>query len=211
MHKRTLISALVGLLALIGALLVARLVARQVQAQVISAPVVVARHVILPQTLITADMLTTREFPRAITSAPIYRDPQELVGLVARVEIVPDAPIFKSYAVSAQEARFSADAQAVAVALKLDTPRAVGGLIAPGQRVDVWRIAKAQPPRDLDAQTLLALRGAGVELIARDLRCWPCAPARGARWPSRPRWDWPAAVRVQRSRPPARPLEPSAW
>jgi len=170
MHKRTLISALVGLLALIGALLVARLVARQVQAQVISAPVVVARHVILPQTLISADMLTTREFPRAITSAPIYRDPQELVGLVARVEIVPDAPIFKSYAVSAQEARFSADAQAVAVALKLDTPRAVGGLIAPGQRVDVWRIAKAQPPRDLDAQTLLALRGAGVELIARDLR-----------------------------------------
>ena len=95
MRKRTLISALVGLAALIGALLVARLVARQVQAQVISAPVVVARHVILPQTLITADMLTTREFPRAITSAPIYRDPQELVGLVARVEIVPDAPIFK--------------------------------------------------------------------------------------------------------------------
>ena len=83
MRKRTLISALIGLAALIGALLVARLVARQVQAQVISAPVVVARHVILPQTLITADMLTTREFPRAITSAPIYRDPRELVGLVA--------------------------------------------------------------------------------------------------------------------------------
>ena len=163
MRKRTLISALVGLAALIGALLVARLVARQVQAQVISAPVVVARHVILPQTLITADMLTTREFPRAISSAPIYREPHELVGRVARVEIVPDAPIFKSYAVSAQEARFSADAQAVAVALKVDTPRAVGGLVAPGQRVDVWRIAKAQPPRDLDPQTLLALRGAGVE------------------------------------------------
>ncbi len=170
MRKRTLISALIGLAALIGALLVARLVARQVQAQVISAPVVVARHVILPQTLITADMLTTHEFPRAITSAPIYRDPQELVGLVARVEIVPDAPIFKSYAVSAQAARFSADAQAVAVALKVDTPRAVGGLIAVGQRVDVWRIAKAQPPRDLDPQTLLALSGAGVELVARDLR-----------------------------------------
>ena len=170
MRKRTLISALIGLAALIGALLVARLVARQVQAQVISAPVVVAKHVILPQTLITADMLTTREFPRAITSAPIYRDPQELVGLVARVEIVPDAPIFKSYAVSAPEARFSADAQAVAVALKVDTPRAVGGLIAAGQRVDVWRIAKAPPPRDLDPQTLLALQGAGVELVARDLR-----------------------------------------
>jgi len=43
-------------------------------------------------------------------------------------------------------------------------------LIAVGQRVDVWRIAKAQPPRELDAQTLLALRGAGVELVARDLR-----------------------------------------
>ncbi len=170
MRKRTLISALIGLAALIAALLVARLVARQVQAQVISAPVVVAKHIILPQTLITADMLTTREFPRAITSAPIYRDPKELVGLVARVEIVPDAPIFKSYAVSAPDARFSADAQAVAVALKVDTPRAVGGLIAAGQRVDVWRIAKAQPPRDLDPQTLLALRGAGVELVARDLR-----------------------------------------
>ena len=76
MRKRTLISALIGLAALIGALLVARLVARQVQAQVISAPVVVAKHVILPQTLITVDMLTTHEFPRAITSAPIYRDPR---------------------------------------------------------------------------------------------------------------------------------------
>ena len=170
MRKRTLISALIGLAALLGALLVARGVARQVQAQVISAPVVVARHVIPPHTLITADLLTVREFPRAITSAPIYRDPQELVGLVARVEIVPDAPIFRSYAVSPKDARFSADAEAVAVALKVDTPRAVGGLVAPGQRVDVWRIAKAQPPRDLDAQTLLALRGAGVELVARDLR-----------------------------------------
>jgi Flp pilus assembly protein CpaB len=170
MRKRTLISALIGLAALSGALLVARLVARQVQAQVISAPVVVARQVIPPQTLITADMLTTREFPRAITSAPIYCDPQELVGLVARVEIVPDAPIFRSYAVTAEAARFSADAQAVAVALKVDTARAVGGLIAAGQRVDVWRIAKAQPPRDLDPQTLLALSGAGVELVARDLR-----------------------------------------
>jgi Flp pilus assembly protein CpaB len=170
MRKRTLISALIGLAALIGALLVARGVARQVQAQVISAPVVVARRVIPPYTLITADLLTVREFPRAITSAPIYREPQELVGLVARVEIVPDVPIFRSYAVLPQAARFSANAEAVAVALKVDTPRAVGGLVTPGQRVDVWRIAKAQPPRDLDAQTLLALRGAGVELVARDLR-----------------------------------------
>jgi Flp pilus assembly protein CpaB len=170
MRKRTLVSCIIGIVALCGALFLARLVARQVQAQIISAPVVVAKHVILPQTLITADLLTVREFPRAITSAPIYRDPQELVGLVARVEIVPDAPIFRSYAVSPQAARFSADAAAVAVALKVDTPRAVGGLIAVGQRVDVWRIARAQPPRDLDPPTLLALRGAGVELVARDLR-----------------------------------------
>jgi Flp pilus assembly protein CpaB len=170
MRKRTLISALIGLAALVGALVVARVVARQVQAQVVSAPVVVARQVIPPQTVITAAMLATREFPRAIASAPIYRDPQELVGRVARVEIVPDAPIFHSYAVSAAEARFSADAQAVAVALKVDTARAVGGLVTPGQRVDVWRIARAQPPRDLDPPTLLALSGAGVELVARDLR-----------------------------------------
>ncbi|MBM3123293.1 MAG: hypothetical protein FJZ97_14075, partial [Chloroflexi bacterium] len=143
MRKRTLVSCIIGIVALFGALFLARLVARQVQAQIISAPVVVAKHVILPQTLLTADLLTVREFPRAITSAPIYRDPQELVGLVARVEIVPDAPIFRSYAVSPQAARFSADPAAAAVALKVDTPRAVGGLIAVGQRVDVWRIAKA--------------------------------------------------------------------
>ena len=70
-----------------------------------------------------------------------------------------------------REARFSADAQAVAVALKLDTPRAVGGLIAPGQRVDVWRIAKAQPPRDLDAADAPGAAGARAwSWCARDLR-----------------------------------------
>lgn len=178
MRKRTLISALIGLVALAGALLVARWTARRVQEQIISVPVVVARRIIPPQTLITADMLTTREFPRAVISAPIYRDPQELVGLVAHTEIVPDAPIFKSYAVSAQEARFSADARAVAVALKVDTARAVGGLVAAGQRVDVWRIARVQV-RETDIPTLLAGRGAGVELIARDLRVLSVQTAAG--------------------------------
>ncbi|MEJ5199667.1 MAG: Flp pilus assembly protein CpaB, partial [Anaerolineae bacterium] len=178
MPRRTLLSALIGIAALLAALALARWTARQMQAQVISAPVVVARQVIPPQVVITADMLTTREFPRAVASAPIYRDIQELIGLVSRVEIVPDAPIFKTYAVPPREARFSADPGMTAIALRVDTARAVGGLVTPGQRVDVWRIARAQPPAGLDADTLVALKGAGVsgawrwtlEVLARNLR-----------------------------------------
>jgi Flp pilus assembly protein CpaB len=94
----------------------------------------------------------------------------KLVGLAARVEIVPNAPIFKSYTVPPRELHYSPDNTVVLVALKVDTARAVGGLVQSGHRVDVWRIAKAPPDRALEPDTLLALHGAGVELLATDLR-----------------------------------------
>jgi len=183
MRKRTLISFLIGVVALAAALGIARLVARQVYAGTVSTPIVVARWAIPPYTLITADMLTVQDYPRAVAaSAPIFRTVDELVGLAARVEIVPNAPIFKSYAVPPEQLRLSEDGSTVLVALALDTARAVGGLVRPGHRVDVWRIARANPAgMALDPDTLLALHGAQVELLATDLRVVAVAGEHGSR------------------------------
>ena len=182
MRKRTLVSALIGLAALIGALLVARLVARQAQAQVISAPVVVARHVILPQTLITADLLTTREFPRAITSAPIYREPQELVGLVApRRDRAGRADLPQLCRVSQRSAflgrragrRRGPEGRYPACGRRAGGAGAAGGRLAHRQG--------AAPARPRSADAARARAGLVWSWWRAICGCWPCAPARRAR------------------------------
>jgi Flp pilus assembly protein CpaB len=169
--KRSIAGILVGTLAILLGLYAAWTTAQRVQAATPMTAVVVASRPIPAYTLITLDALAMKRFPSAaVDGADVYLKPGDLTGKVARVEILPDVPIYHTYAVAPEAARLSSDAQSVLVSLPVDTARALGGLIAPGQRVDVWRVAHANPPAGLTADQLLALRGAGVQLIARDVR-----------------------------------------
>lgn len=179
MKRRTLIMGIIGLAALAVALVVARTVAADLQKSVVMAPVVVARDVIPPYTVITNDMLAVKEFPREVTRAGIYTEAADLAGKVARTEILPAAPIYRSYAVPPAEARLADDLRSTVVSLKVDTARAVGGLVTPGQRVDVWRVAKGQSLPNQDPDRVLAVHGASVELLAHDLRVLAVSSSQG--------------------------------
>ncbi|OQA39251.1 MAG: Bacterial SH3 domain protein [Chloroflexi bacterium ADurb.Bin325] len=102
-------------------------------------PVVVARTVIPPYTAIAAGMLEVTYLPRGAVAQPAYADPEEVVGRLARLELLPGVPLLRAYAVPAAELRHTADARAVVLGVTVDAARVPAELLLTGQRVDVWR------------------------------------------------------------------------
>ncbi len=139
MPRRTLYQGAAGLLALAVALLVARATLGRLAALTEPVPVVVARTAIPPYATITDDMLEVANLPRGAVAQPVYADPGEVVGLLARLELLPSVPILRTYVVPAAELRYTADAQAVVLGVTVSVEHVPGDLLLAGQRVDVWQ------------------------------------------------------------------------
>jgi hypothetical protein len=142
MLRRNLYRGTAGLLALLVALLVARSTTALLDALVAPVPVVVARSVIPPYRAITADMLEVAYLPRGAVARPVYADPVDVVGRLARIEILPGVPVCRECAVPAGELRYTADGQAVILGVTVDEAHVPADLIRPGQRVDVWQAGR---------------------------------------------------------------------
>jgi hypothetical protein len=142
MYRRNLYRGAVGLLALLVALYVARATIGRLRTLTDPAPVVVARTVIPPYTTITADMVEVAYLPRGAVAQPVYADPGEVVGRLARLELLPDVPLLRAYAVPAAELRYTADAQAVILGVTVAAARVPADLLLSGQRVDVWQAGR---------------------------------------------------------------------
>ena len=139
MLRRNLYRGAAGLLALLVALYVARATMARLRALTEPVPVVVALTVIPPYTAITADMVEVAYLPRGAVAQPVYADPAEVVGRLARMELLPGVPLLRAYAVPAAELRYTADAQAVILGVTVAAARVPGDLLLAGQRVDVWQ------------------------------------------------------------------------
>ena len=139
MLRRNLYRGAAGLLALLVALYVARATMARLRALTEPVPVVVALTVIPPYTEITADMVEVAYLPRGAVAQPVYADPAEVVGRLARMELLPGVPLLRAYAVPAAELRYTADAQAVILGVTVAAARVPGDLLLAGQRVDVWQ------------------------------------------------------------------------
>lgn len=146
MLRRNLYRGAAGLLALAVALYVARTTTLHLQAAVEPVPVVVARTVIPPYAAITDDMVEVAYSPRGAVAQPVYTDPGEVVGLLARLELLPGVPLLRTYVVPAAELRYTTDAKAVVLGVTVDQAHVPGDLLLLGQRVDVWRADRLVGP-----------------------------------------------------------------
>ena len=146
MLRRNLYRGAAGLLALAVALLAARATLGRLAVLTDPVPVVVARTAIPPYAAITADMVEVVYLPRGAVAQPVYADPGEVVGLLARLELLPGVPLLRAYAVPAVELRYTADAQAVVLGVTVNRERVPADLLRVGQRVDVWQADRLVGP-----------------------------------------------------------------
>jgi hypothetical protein len=132
-------SLLAGILALLAAVAAGQYAYTQYNQIVSTAPVPVAAVSIPPYTLITADMLHSRNLPRPLLAEPIYAEAGDLVGLMTTQALVADQVIYHHQAVPPQAFRLaSPDLEVVSVPVA--TEQAVGGALRVGSRVNLYRI-----------------------------------------------------------------------
>ncbi len=139
MLRRNLYRSAAGLLALLVALYVAWATMLRLDTLVEPMPVVVARTVISPYIVITADMIEVLYLPRGAVAQPVYADAAEVVGQLARLELLPGVPILRTYVAPAAELRYTTDAQAVVLGVTVRVEHVPADLLLAGQRVDVWQ------------------------------------------------------------------------
>jgi Flp pilus assembly protein CpaB len=127
-----------GLLALSVAVIVTLLVERRMQALGQPVAALVAREAIPAYTAIRPDDVQVVRLPAAAVAGGALRDPAELEGRLARVEIPPGVPLYRQQVVPASDLRYTTDRRAVILALAVLPAHAPSNLLKPGQRVDVW-------------------------------------------------------------------------
>ncbi len=146
MLTRNLYRGAAGVLALLVALYVARATLGRLRTLTDPVPVVVARAAIPPYTAITADMVEVAYLPAWAVTLPAYTNPDEVVGRLARLELLPGVPLLRAYAVPAAELRYTADAQAVVLGVTVAAEHVPADLLMAGQRVDVWQAGRLVGP-----------------------------------------------------------------
>ncbi len=132
---------------------------------------VVAGAEIPAYTLITPELLTTREMARTLEQEPVYRRVEEVAGKISTGFIQAGALIYTSQAVAPAAFRLTDDERLEVVSFPVKPERAAGGQVRVGHRINIYRIALAVGPGKPDAspEELLSQRSAAVEVLARDV------------------------------------------
>jgi len=164
-NRRFLFLALI--LAALSAVLVYPLLTRSSGSDgtaAVGVPVVVAKNTINAGQTITADMLEVRQIPETAIGAQAFADTGSVVGEVARYPIVPGEQVLFSKIVGSG---ITASPNAIsnfiesgkrAMAIKTDEVISAGGLVLPGDYVDVFWV-----PSDPTDDVL------GAQIIAEDV------------------------------------------
>jgi pilus assembly protein CpaB len=165
-NRRFLFLALV--LAALSAVLIYPLLTRSSESSVSDAatiPVVVAQSNIAAGQTITADMLGVEQVPETAVGAQAYSAIDAAVGEVARYPLVPGEQLLvskvvgNSIAASPNAIANFIDSGKRAMAINTDLVIGAGGLVLPGDYVDVYWVP-SDSPDDVD----------GAQLIAEDVQ-----------------------------------------
>ncbi len=92
-----------------------------------------------PYTLLSPDLFSLREVPRAMQTLPYFQNPEEMNGLISTVQLPAGLPVAKSLAVMPQSFRL-ADVEFEVVSIPVEPVSAVGGQIHIGQRVNLYQM-----------------------------------------------------------------------
>ena len=140
------------------------------QRLVASRPVVVALEEIPPYSIITPEMLTTKEMARTIERENVYLEPVEVAGKITTMNLPAGALIYRDYAVPMAEFHICEDERLEVVSFPVRPDKAVGGQLRINNLVNVYRIAVgSNPPTGLSPDEMLARRGSAVELLAANI------------------------------------------
>lgn len=140
---------------------------------VMTAEVFVPAVPIPAYTILTPDLLVTKEIPRPLLDEPIYHSARELVGRITTVPLEPGMLIYHPFAVSQADFRLVNDPGLEVVSFPVDPSRAVGGQVQVGHRIHVYRAVSQGLPEDAREMTpdeLLELDLAAVEVLAEDVQ-----------------------------------------
>lgn len=94
---------------------------------------------IAPYTLLSPDLFSLREVPRAMQTLPYFQNPAEMSGLISTVQLPAGLPVAKSLAVMPESFRL-ADVDFEVVSIPVEPVSAVGGQIHIGQRVNLYQM-----------------------------------------------------------------------
>ncbi|MEN4012315.1 MAG: RcpC/CpaB family pilus assembly protein [Bellilinea sp.] len=94
---------------------------------------------IAPYTLLSPDLFSLREVPRAMQTLPYFQNPEEMSGLISTVQLPAGLPVAKSLAVMPDSFRL-ADVEFEVVSIPVEPVSAVGGQIHIGQRVNLYQM-----------------------------------------------------------------------
>lgn len=94
---------------------------------------------IAPYTLLSPDLFSLREVPRAMQTLPYFQNPEEMTGLISTVQLPAGLPVAKSLAVMPESFRL-ADNDFEVVSIPVEPVSAVGGQIHIGQRVNLYQM-----------------------------------------------------------------------
>jgi len=94
---------------------------------------------IAPYTLLSPDLFSLREVPRAMQTLPYFQNPEEMTGLISTVQLPAGLPVAKSLAVMPESFRL-ADVEFEVVSIPVEPVSAVGGQIHIGQRVNLYQM-----------------------------------------------------------------------
>lgn len=94
---------------------------------------------IAPYTLLSPDLFSLREVPRAMQTLPYFQNPEEMSGLISTVQLPAGLPVAKSLAVMPESFRL-ADVEFEVISIPVEPVSAVGGQIHIGQRVNLYQV-----------------------------------------------------------------------
>lgn len=94
---------------------------------------------IQPYTLLSPDLFSLREVPRAMQTLPYFQSPEEMSGLISSVHLPAGLPVAKGLAVRPGDFRL-AGVEFEVVSIPVEPVSAVGGQIHIGQRVNLYQM-----------------------------------------------------------------------
>jgi Flp pilus assembly protein CpaB len=107
--------------------------------EVSTVQIAVPVQLIAPYTLLSPDLFSLREVPRAMQTLPYFQNPEEMNGLISTVQLPAGLPVAKSLAVMPESFRL-ANVEFEVVSIPVEPVSAVGGQIHIGQRVNLYQM-----------------------------------------------------------------------
>lgn len=107
--------------------------------EVSTVQIAVPNQVIQPYTVLSPDLFSLREVPRAMQNLPYFQNPDEMSGLISTVQLPAGLPVAKGLAVRPEDFRLAGTAFEV-VSIPVEPVSAVGGQIHIGQRVNLYQM-----------------------------------------------------------------------